>query len=310
MIPSVPKIRKPQRASKGGRARRSKGRPVTTEEFDRLLQKIPAALVEWRKLKREAQRQTARRKGKSQRRTKTDSIPVEVNPAAVESWRHYLTGLWLSGLRLTESLNLYWDRADRLCLDLSGKRPRLSIPAEWEKGHRDRLLPLTPDFAVMLLTTTADQRHGAIFRPLMPSGNRASAEQAGRMVALIGELARVVVHTDPRTGKVKYASAHDLRRSFGSRWAKKVMPAVLQKLMRHESIDTTMGYYVDLDTDELAEDLYRGYGKQGCGRAGTVSGTVAESRTNPVVAAGDLRPCEEKSCEVAAVGFEPTTRGL
>ena len=56
---------------------------------------------------------------------------------------------------------------------------------------------------------------------------------------------------------MKYASAHDLRRSFGNRWAKRVMPAVLQQLMRHESIDTTMGYYVDLDADELAEDLYR-----------------------------------------------------
>ena len=65
-----------------------------------------------------------------------------------------------------------------------------------------------------------------------------------------------VVHTDPGTGKTKYASAHDLRRSFGDRWAKRVMPAVLQKLMRHESIETSMGFYVDLDTDELAEDLY------------------------------------------------------
>ena len=74
---------------------------------------------------------------------------------------------------------------------------------------------------------------------------------------MIGELARVVVHTDPRTGKVKHASAHDLRRSFGNRWAKRVMPAVLQRLMRHESIETRMGYYVDLDADELAEDLYR-----------------------------------------------------
>ena len=82
------------------------------------------------------------------------------------------------------------------------------------------------------------------------------------MVALIGELARVVVHTDPRTGKVKYASAHDLRRSFGNRWAKRVMPAVLQRLMRHESIETTMGYYVDLDADELAEDLYRAHEKR------------------------------------------------
>ena len=28
----------------------------------------------------------------------------------------------------------------------------LRIPAECEKGHRDRLLPITPDFATFLLT--------------------------------------------------------------------------------------------------------------------------------------------------------------
>ena len=55
---------------------------------------------------------------------------------------------------------------------------------------------------------------------------------------------------------MKYASAHDLRRSFGSRWAPKVKPATLQRLMRHASIETTMAYYVDLDADDLAAELW------------------------------------------------------
>ena len=54
----------------------------------------------------------------------------------------------------------------------------------------------------------------------------------------------------------KTASAHDLRRTFASRWAKRVAPAILQKLMRHASIQTTMGYYVDLDVDEMADELW------------------------------------------------------
>ena len=54
----------------------------------------------------------------------------------------------------------------------------------------------------------------------------------------------------------KTASAHDLRRAFATRWAKRVAPAILQKLMRHASINTTMGYYVDLDVDEMAEELW------------------------------------------------------
>jgi len=56
--------------------------------------------------------------------------------------------------------------------------------------------------------------------------------------------------------KRKYASAHDLRRAFGLRWSSCVMPAVLQELMRHESIETTMRYYVGRDADEAAEVLW------------------------------------------------------
>ena len=88
------------------------------------------------------------------------------------------------------------------------------------------------------------------------TGSRANAQQAGRMISLIGEKARVVVHTDAKTGHVKYASAHDLRRSFGTRWAKRVKTPVLMRLMRHENIQTTMAYYVSLECDEIAEELW------------------------------------------------------
>ena len=44
---------------------------------------------------------------------------------------------------------------------------------------------------------------------------------------------------------MKYASAHDLRRSFGARW---VMPQVPMELMRHESIESTLNLYVGRNT--------------------------------------------------------------
>ena len=50
-----------------------------------------------------------------------------------------------------------------------------------------------------------------------------------------------------------YASAHDLRRSFGFRWAKRVMPLILQKLMRHADITTTMEFYVTQNEAQTAE---------------------------------------------------------
>jgi len=58
---------------------------------------------------------------------------------------------------------------------------------------------------------------------------------------------------------VKYASAHDLRRSFGERWATRVMPVVLQELMRHESIDTTMRYYVGRSAQSTAKLLWQAH---------------------------------------------------
>jgi integrase len=63
-------------------------------------------------------------------------------------------------------------------------------------------------------------------------------------------------------GKVKFASAHDLRRSFGERWASRVMPQVLMELMRHESIDTTMKFYVGRNAQSTAALLWEVTGKR------------------------------------------------
>jgi integrase len=76
------------------------------------------------------------------------------------------------------------------------------------------------------------------------------------LVSKIGKKAKVV--TNKAEGK--YAGCHDLRRSFGTRWAKRVMPAVLKRLMRHASIQTTMAYYVDLDAAEVADELWAKFG--------------------------------------------------
>ena len=78
--------------------------------------------------------------------------------------------MWLSGLRLAESLELWWDRDDRLCVDLSGEHPMLRIPAECEKGNQDRVLPMAPEFAEFVLTTPEAERTGPVFNPLRPTG--------------------------------------------------------------------------------------------------------------------------------------------
>ncbi len=63
-------------------------------------------------------------------------------------------------------------------------------------------------------------------------------------------------HDIMRLAAEKYASAHDLRRTVGTRWTSKVTPQVLRILMRHESINTIMSYYVDIVAAKRTDDLW------------------------------------------------------
>ena len=46
---------------------------------------------------------------------------------------------------------LGWTRSQaRIVVDFTGRRPMLRIPAESEKGGKDRLLPMAPEFADFL----------------------------------------------------------------------------------------------------------------------------------------------------------------
>ena len=87
---------------------------------------------------------------------------------------------------------------------------------------------------------------------------RLNPDWVGRVICKIGRKAGIIVQPEnPRRGtKAKFASAHDLRRSFGTRWASRVKPATLKTLMRHKSIETTMDYYVDQDADDVAAELW------------------------------------------------------
>ncbi|MCO6044702.1 tyrosine-type recombinase/integrase [Aeoliella sp. ICT_H6.2] len=211
----VPKFEMPKRA-KG--SKRMKGRPVTLQEFNEMLAKVPAVLPEW------------------------PSVPQDV-----DAWRFYLKGLWCSGLRLGESLALRWDDAPgAIVVDYSRQHPLFRIPAEAQKSGKDQMLPMVPEFARLLGTAAPEDRSGPVFAV------GTSRHIVGKVVSAIGQAAGVVV--DSKSGK--FASAHDLRRSFGSRWSRKVMPAVLKELMRHANVATTLDFYVGDDAQRTAAELW------------------------------------------------------
>ena len=244
LLDKAPKIALPKRAKD---SKHMKGRPITTEEFERML-------------------------------AKTEHV---VGPSAAPSWRNYLEGLWWSGLRLAESMQLWWDRDDKLTVDLASKRPMFRILAEHEKGNRDRLLPLAPEFADMLLELSEDLRRGPVFRlkGLRTKTECRDPDWVGKVVSRIGRAAGVKVNTDTKTGKVKYASAHDLRRSFGERWSRRIMPQDLRELMRHETIETTMKYYVGRNAQTTADVLWDSYA--GRPELGNISGNSQQKTPEP-----------------------------
>ncbi len=212
LMSSVPDCSPPKGAAA---ATRMKGRPITGEEFERMLAAVPKIAGKLR----------------------------------VADWEFYLQALWTSGLRLSESLTLSWEEQDEaISVDLRGRRPMLRIPAAVEKGKRNRVLPMTPDFAALLEAVPDHERRGRVFAIDL------SPEKVSAAVTKIGKAAGVRVNTS------KFASAHDLRRAFGTRWSKVLSPARLKAIMRHSDISTTMRYYVDEASEELADALFEAAG--------------------------------------------------
>jgi hypothetical protein len=69
------------------------------------------------------------------------------------------------------------------------------------------------------------------------------------------------------------------------------MPAVLEELMRDETVDTTMIYSVELDADEMAADLWDQYQEsQIQDGLGTTSGTIADSEAGSADSSEDATP--------------------
>jgi integrase len=169
-----------------------------------------------------------------------------VRPDDYQDWQAYLTGMWLSGLRASEGVSLSWDNGD-FVVDLTGRHPRFRIFAEGQKAHRDEYCPMTPDFAEFLLATPEDVRRGRVFRV-----SRFLAGWVKCVVGRIGERAGVIVDAK----KEQFAGCHSLRKSFGTRWARRVKPPVLQRLMRHAHIQTTMQFYVAIDADDIADEVW------------------------------------------------------
>lgn len=263
LLNEVPEIEMPTRV-RGSKM--MKGRGITGEEFDRIV-------------------------------AKTEDVVNEggrADPGAIERHKRFLRGLWWSGLRLGEAIDLSWDEPGHITVDMSGQYPMFLIPGDKQKSGQDQILPMAPEFAAMLLETPEAERTGRVFT----LGVR--RPQAGplllmvsRTIARMGTLAGVIVNQKPK----KFASAHDFRRSFGERWATRVMPPVLQQMMRHSDIHTTMKYYVGQNSQKAAAEIYAAFAKRADAPTSTNSNTCPE-KTEPAL---EQKPEEQARQDVTDV---------
>jgi len=255
-LPAVPRIQK----VKVSRLVQMKGRPLAGEEFERML----------------------------------DATEKLTGPEAAPSWRYVLRGLWSSGLRLAELMNLSWDDPSMIrpvwprCGD-----PVLEIPHELQKNDTEESIPLLPWFEAVLLQTDEVDRTRWVFNPASlqtrigrrPRLDRPTSEWVGRVVSKIGKKAGVVVApANPKRGtQAKFASSHDLRRSCAQRLDDAgVREEDIMRVTRHRQRETLRRHYAPGSVQKSAQRI-REY-------LGTVPDPIVVSPARPT-------------------GFEPVTLG-
>lgn len=193
-----------------------KGRAITAEEFERML----------------------------------DKVPDVVRNEEIEQYRLFMRGLWFSGLRISEAAQLSWESYDPVRVDLTGRRPMIDFSGEGQKNGKDQVIPISPDFMELLQAIPAEKRTGKVF------GFEYTSLHLSKQIASIGKAAKVVTVSDG--DRTVYASAHDFRRSFGKRWARRIPAHELQLVMRHADIKTTMTFYVQREAESASDSMWSG----------------------------------------------------
>jgi len=212
MIDHVPKVKLPKRRTTKG----AKSRPITGEEFERMLDKV-----------------------------------VAIRPDAKEQWQFFLKGLWESGFRISELLALHWTQ-DPVRIDTSFTYPCVHFREDGQKNQQDTYQPITPEFWALI---SEQERVGHPFvMPSRNRDKQMTPGHASKIVSAIGKAAGIV--TGEKLDRKKNASAHDLRRSFSVRLGKRVTLAELTAWMRHQDPATTRRWYYKPGADDLAEKMW------------------------------------------------------
>lgn len=170
-----------------------------------------------------------------------------------------LLAAWTIGLRRSEFFACHWDREDLIHpVGIDSKTPLLVFPASCHKAKRDMRVPLLPEATDLLRSTPKRLRYGPIFLPLRgPKREITTPDGLGSFFKRLSKKAGVINGRDPESGKPRYATFHDLRKSFGERLIHEPTLTTPQValLMRHAKIETTLSNYATVEAETVAERL-------------------------------------------------------
>ena len=111
-----------------------KGRPISGEEFDRML----------------------------------DATDKVVGKSEAESWKFALRVLWFSGFRVGDLMDFHWTDARHICpiwASTKGTHPTISIPSS-QKNGKVQEVPMLPELEGILNSIPTSKRNGWIVNPM------------------------------------------------------------------------------------------------------------------------------------------------
>jgi integrase len=201
----------------------------------------------------------------------TESFEKLLDRTSDPTMHAYLLCGWLAGLRLDEAFELEWEACERWpYLDLT--RNRIILPGEFAKSVEDQWVPLDP--ALREALEALPRRGRKVFTFVARDGHPI---QVGTVSYRVRQLAKAA--------GVKL-TMRSLRRGFGCRHAARVPAQVLQRLMRHADIKTTMVYYANVDT--AVEEAILGPQRNSLRNSQPETANRAED-------CSDVNPCRDKA---------------
>lgn len=231
----IPEFRRPRkrRGKIEKQVQKSKGRSLSGEEIDRIEKAIPLCVK-----------------------------PFEQS-AEFTAALHVMR---LIGMRLTECWLFSWEPMQGthfpILLDTSSAAIEFS---DIQKSGVDCTVPLTND-AVVWLRQLRDQRLQVpdpspwVCRTVGQRGEHKTPSRLGRVISDAGRMARVVVKRFQKQSgeKIKFASAHDLRRTFATNLQRDLTISERQRMTRHADAQTLLNHYADAPTPVLIAKLRGG----------------------------------------------------